>query len=49
MNLYLKNPNDSTKKFVDLINTFSDVVWIKSMYKISSFSVNNRLRKKFYS
>jgi hypothetical protein len=33
MVLYLKDPNYSTEKFLDMINSFSKVVGYKSAYK----------------
>jgi hypothetical protein len=40
--LYLKDPKDSTKKFLDPINTFNKVTGYKiNIQKISSLSIHN--------
>jgi hypothetical protein len=41
--IYLKNPKDSTKKLLDLINTFGNVAGYKNQHtKISTFSINQQ-------
>jgi hypothetical protein len=49
MSLYLKDPKDSTKNLLDLINTFGKVTEHKiNVQKSTAFEkpITNRLRKK---
>jgi hypothetical protein len=44
--LYLTDPNDCTKKLLDLVNTFSKVVIYKINIKISSLTIEDTNNNK---